>query len=149
MSLNVNLLRQSFDLVIERSPELTHRFYEVLFERYPAARPLFPTHRLADQEKMLAQALVAVVDHLEDAPWLKSTLHALGAKHVSYGVRDEMYAWVGDALLATLREVAGEAWNAELEQAWSEAYAAIAGLMQEGARLYGSGEPASTESRSA
>ena len=93
---------------------------------------------------MLTQALVAVMDHLEDSPWLVNTLHALGARHVAYGVRDEMYAWVGDALLTTLREVAGPAWNAELEQAWSDAYGAIAGLMQEGARLDTSFKQAAT-----
>ena len=135
MSLNVPLLRESFELVLAKSPELTHRFYEILFERYPATQEMFPKGRLGQQENMLAQALVAVVDHLEDAPWLVSTLHGLGARHVNYGVTDAMYAWVGDALLATLREVAAEAWNAELEQAWSDAYGAIAGLMKEGAQL--------------
>ncbi len=144
MSLNVVLLRQSFEMVVEQSPELTHRFYEILFERYPETRGMFPKSRQADQEKMLTQALVAVMDHLEDSPWLVNTLHALGARHVAYGVRDEMYAWVGDALLTTLREVAGPAWNAELEQAWSDAYGAIAGLMQEGARLDTSFKQAAT-----
>lgn len=35
MPLNVPLLRESFDLVIERQPQLTPRFYEILFSRYP------------------------------------------------------------------------------------------------------------------
>jgi hemoglobin-like flavoprotein len=134
MSLNVDLLRQSFELVVERAPHLTQRFYAILFERYPATKDMFPAARRGQQENMLTQALVAVMDHLEDAPWLTSTLQGLGARHVHYGVTDEMYAWVGDSLLATLREVADEDWNAELERAWSDAYGAIAGLMQAGAR---------------
>jgi hemoglobin-like flavoprotein len=79
---------------------------------------------------MLRDALVAVMDHLEDAPWLQTELGALGRKHVDYGVTPEMYAWVGDALLRTLAEVAGDDWNPELHQAWGEAYGAIASLMQ-------------------
>jgi hemoglobin-like flavoprotein len=134
MSLNIKLLRKSFELVVERSPQLTHRFYEILFERYPQTAAMFPPNRRARQEGMLTEALVAVVDHLEDAPWLTSSLHALGAKHLDYGVSDEMYGWVGDALLRTLAEVAGSAWSPELEAAWAEAFGAIAGLMQEGAR---------------
>jgi len=114
MSLNVDLLRQSFELVVERAPDLTHRFYEILFERYPATREMFSAARRGQQENMLTQALVAVMDHLEDAPWLTSTLHGLGARHVHYGVSDEMYAWVGDALLSTLAEVAGDDWTPEL-----------------------------------
>ncbi|HVJ14844.1 MAG TPA: globin domain-containing protein [Polyangiaceae bacterium] len=139
MSLNVDLLRQSFELVVERAPNLTQRFYEILFERYPPTREMFPVARRGQQENMLTQALVAVMDHLEDAPWLTSTLHGLGARHVHYGVTDDMYAWVGNSLLATLREVAGTDWNPELEKAWADAYWAIAGLMQEGARLAAEG----------
>lgn len=134
MSLNVQLLRGSFDLVVERSPRLTHRFYEILFERYPQTLAMFPPHRRERQEGMLTEALVAVLDHLEDAPWLQSALHALGAKHLDYGVTPEMYDWVGDALLRTLAEAAGDAWSPDLKAAWAAAYGAISGLMQEGAK---------------
>ena len=78
---------------------------------------------------MLTGALVAVLDHLEDAPWLQSTLGALGVKHVGYGVTREMYDWVGASLLATLAETAGAKWTPALEAAWSEAYGAIVSLM--------------------
>lgn len=133
MSLNVELLRRNFDLVVERSPALTHRFYAILFERYPQTQAMFPASNRLTQEGMLTQALVAVMDHLEDAPWLQSTLHALGARHVAYGVTDEMYGWVGTSLLATLAEACGNDWSPEIEAAWTEAYGAIAGLMQAGA----------------
>lgn len=132
--MDVETLRSSFELVIERAPDLTPRFYEILFARYPQARPLFGGAASKRQQEMLRDALAAVIEHVEDAPWLTTTLHALGAKHVGYGVRDEMYDWVGEGLLATLAEVAGEAWTPRVERAWTEAYGAIAGLMKEGAR---------------
>ena len=132
--LDVPLLRSSFQLVVERQPALVHRFYEILFERHPQARSLFGRNSAAKQEEMLTGALVAVMDHLEDAPWLVSTLQGLGAKHVAYGVTPEMYGWVGASLLATLAEVAGADWSPKLEAAWTEAYGAIAGLMQQGAQ---------------
>jgi hemoglobin-like flavoprotein len=133
MSLNVDLLRSSFELVLDRQPELTPRFYEILFSRYPQARPLFGRRSQAEQAKMLQEALVAVVDHLEDAGWLESNLKAMGVKHVDYGVTDEMYDWVGDSLLSTIAEVAGDDWTSELEAAWKEAYGAISALMKQGA----------------
>jgi hemoglobin-like flavoprotein len=133
MALNATLLRDSFGLVTERQPQLVHRFYQILFERYPQVRPLFSRNSAARQEEMLGAALVAVLDHLEDATWLTDTLKAMGAKHVDYGVTDEMYGWVGDSLLATLAEVAGPDWTPELAAAWAEAYGAIASLMQRGA----------------
>ncbi len=134
MALNATLLRESFGLVIERQPQLVHRFYEILFERYPQVRPLFgKSHGQGKQEEMLGAALVAVLDHLEDASWLESTLKGMGAKHIEYGVTKEMYGWVGDSLLATLAEVAGQDWSPAHVAAWTEAYGAIASLMQLGA----------------
>lgn len=145
MSLNVTLLRQSFQLVIQRMPDLTDRFYEILFERYPATEAMFAPSRRSRQKNMLKVALIAVLDHLEDSAWLVSTLKNLGARHVAYGVTDQMYEWVGDSLLATLREAAGVDWSAELESAWTDAYLAIAGLMIQGARSARSVPPPDTE----
>ncbi len=148
MSLDVIALRESFELVVERSPELTRRFYEILFERFPQTRLMFRRNNPAQQEKMLTSALVAVVDRLEDATWLTSTLRALGARHVDYGVTDEMYGWVGECLLATLAEVAADDWTPRYAKAWQEAYAAISGLMLEGARPFRAaapGQPDDTE----
>jgi hemoglobin-like flavoprotein len=133
MALNVPLLRQSFELVVEREPELTRHFYEYLFTHYPQTQALFGRNTPATQQQMLTEALVAVVDHLEDAPWLASTLGQLGARHVEYGITDEMYGWVGQSLLATLATVAADAWTSDLADAWTEAYGAIVSLMQAGA----------------
>lgn len=133
MALNVPMLRKSFDLVVERQPQITPRFYEILFERYPAARPLFSRNAPERQQRMLQDALVAVVEHLEDAPWLGQTLGAIGRKHLDYGVTDDMYNWVGDALLSTLGEVAGADWTPELKAAWAEAYGALVTMALAGA----------------
>jgi hemoglobin-like flavoprotein len=129
MTLNVRLLRDSFELVATANPHFVARFYEILFDRYPQTRGLFSPGGAARQAEMLTGALVAVLDHIEDAPWLQDTLGALGAKHVGYGVTPEMYGWVGASLLATLAEVAGPAWSPELEAAWGEAYGVIVSLM--------------------
>ena len=129
MALNPVLLKSSLELVVTTNPNLTLRFYEILFSRYPELQPLFGRNSRENQAKMLAEALVATVDHLEDAPWLVQNLGALGARHLDYQVTDDMYPKVGDALLSTLAETAGEAWSPELQAQWAEAYGAICGLM--------------------
>jgi len=134
MSLPVAELRQSFETMIEREPELTRRFYEIFFERYPQVMPLFGRNSRVRQEQMLAQALGALLDHLDDASWLGNVLPALGAKHVAYGVTDEMYGWVGECLLAAMAAASGPDWSPALEAAWTSAYGAVAGLMLQGAR---------------
>ena len=134
MSLDVEALRGSFQLVVERSPNVVHRFYEILFERYPQVRPLFAHNAPKQQEAMLTGALVAVIEHLEDAAWLSSQLSGMGAKHLDYGVEDHMYPWGGECLVATLAEAAGEDWTPRIEQAWLGAFAAISELLLAGAR---------------
>lgn len=109
---------------------MTRRFYEHLFSKYPQTRAMFHRTSAKVQEKMLASALAAVVEHLEDTNWLVSTLGPMSERHAGYGVSPEMYGWVGDALMTTLREVAGADWTPALEQAWTDAYGAIASLMQ-------------------
>jgi hemoglobin-like flavoprotein len=131
--LNGELLRTSLELVLERQPEITPRFYEILFARYPQVQPLFGLNSSERQAKMLQEAIVAVVDHVDDATWLASTLGGMGRQHVGYGVRPEMYAYVGECLLATLAEIAGSAWTPAVERAWTDAFGAIRDLMLAGA----------------
>ena len=131
MPVNAALLQGSFEP--DRRPRVAHRFYEILFERYPQVKPLFgKNHSAAKQEEMLVAALVAVIQQLEDIGWLSLTLKQLGARHVAYGVTDEMYGWVGESLLAALAEVAGPEWTPELAAAWSVAFDEIAALMRLG-----------------
>lgn len=133
MPLDVDALRSSFELVIARSPQMTGRFYEVLFQQHPEARPLFAASLDAQQE-MLTRTLALVIERVEDGVWLEETLRALGAKHVDYGVTAEMYPWVKRALLTTLAEVAAEEWTTRVEAAWSDALDAISRMMLGGAR---------------
>jgi methyl-accepting chemotaxis protein len=60
-------------------------------------------------------------------------LTAMGQRHATYGVRTEHYAAVGQCLLATLADVAGDVWSPELEGAWTRAYTFAAGAMVQGA----------------
>src|SRR5690349_3797469 len=64
MTLGPTILRDSFELIIDRRPDLTVRFYVILFERFPALAPMFRRDR-AGQARMLAGAIAAVPDHLD------------------------------------------------------------------------------------
>lgn len=132
MSLNVELLESSFILVTEREPNLAKHFYDRLFERYPQSKPLFGNDSRLNQERMLTDALVAVLEHLEDATWLEETLGDLGKKHQEYKVTAEMYNWVGECLLDTIIDIAGDDWTSDHQLAWTDAYAAITSLMLKG-----------------
>ena len=81
---------------------------------------------------MFNSALVAVVEHLDDAEWLAATLKDVGARHAAYGVTPPMYGWGEACLLEALAEVSGPDWTPALAAAWGEAFQEIAALMLAG-----------------
>ena len=134
MGLNVELLEASFKLVAPQGEALVTRFYERLFEKYPAVKPLFKNASINEQKKKLLASLVLVIQNLRHPEKLTSALQAMGARHVGYGVKPAHYDAVGENLLSVLGEIAGEAWTPEVSQAWADAYAAIKTIMLQGAK---------------
>jgi hemoglobin-like flavoprotein len=133
MALDVNRLETSFDLLAPRGEELVELFYRNLFEAAPDVQPLFAKTDLKRQQAMLLAALVLLRNSLRDLDALVPKLRAMGARHVAYGATPEMYPLVGEVLLASMAELAGDAWNPGLAAAWSDAYGVVASAMLDGA----------------
>ncbi|HMU31790.1 MAG: hypothetical protein K1X60_16005 [Nitrospira sp.] len=133
MALQVELLESSFKLVAPKGEELVTRFYERLFKKYPAVKPLFKHTTIKEQKKKLLASLVLVIQNLRRPEKLTPVLQDMGARHVGYGAKPAHYDAVGENLLAVLGEVAGPAWTPQVKQAWTEAYGAIKTIMLAGA----------------
>ncbi|HJN93787.1 MAG TPA: globin family protein [Dehalococcoidia bacterium] len=131
--LNVELLETSFALVAPRGEELVARFYDKLFEQYPAVEPMFAKTDRKKQEGALLAALSTVVAGVRSPEKLVPVLEKMGEAHRGYGAVSAHYDAVGGMLLETLAEFAGDAWSEELAEAWGNAYGVIAGAMQAGA----------------
>ena len=66
--MNANeLIRSNFAIVVERAPDIVERFYARLFTEQPQLKALFGRRSEKAQAEMLTGALIAVVEHLEDA----------------------------------------------------------------------------------
>jgi hemoglobin-like flavoprotein len=129
---DAQLLKASLDVVAPRADALIASFYDRLFAAHPEVRPMFPAVMDTQHERLL-KAVIALVTHYENPDALLPALAHMGARHDGYGVRLEHYAAVGESLLATLREFAGDAWTPEIETAWTNAYTFAAGAMVKGA----------------
>jgi len=70
---------------------------------------------------------------LRDLESVAPKLRDLGARHVQYGAQPEHYPVVGEVLIASMAEIAGDAWTVEYELAWTEAFGIVAGAMLDGA----------------
>ncbi len=132
---DVRTLRESFERIVDRAPLVTTRFYEVLFTSHPHLRALFQRNSGAAQAKMMNDTPLAIIDRIEDAPWLRESLAAFGARHVEYDVTEDMYPMFGQSLIATLSEAAGpEIWTLAVAEAWRQAFDAISAMKIDGAR---------------
>ncbi|MEE4024852.1 globin domain-containing protein [Gordonia sp. PKS22-38] len=125
------LLERSLTAVDLPEDGLTVRFYEILFERYPAVQPMFRRDTKL-QAEMLRTAIVSVIDNLDDGEWLSSNLGSLGRRHADLGVTAPMYAAVGECMIAAMAEIGGDDWTPEMSAAWTEALTAVSSLMLAG-----------------
>lgn len=133
MSLNVELLEQSFAAVAPKGEQLVDTFYRRLFNDYPSVKPMFEKVEMSRQKLMLLASLKLVVDNLRKPDVLMEALESMGARHVGYGTLPDHYPAVGATLLASLEEVAGDLWNTNLENAWADAYGVVSETMLAGA----------------
>ena len=138
----IALVQQSHAALRPIAAQAAALFYANLFRHDPALRALFRDSDLAAQGERLMTMIGQAVALLDRPATLLPVLRTLGARHGGYGVRSSHYATVGGALLETLAQGLGDAWNEELKDAWAAVYVVIATTMQEGAAAASPARPA-------
>ena len=131
MSLKVDLLAESFGVVLSQKEAFAETFYSNLFSEYPQTRPLFKDTNMKQQEMSLVAAIGLVISSLKKSDYdqLASVLQKLGQRHEGYGVTSEQYMMVGNVLLRTFADFLGNQWTAELNDTWADAYQAVVEMM--------------------
>ena len=133
MAIDVEKLEESFDLVAPQGDELVRVFYAKLFEAAPSVQPLFADVDMERQRAALLNMLIVLRESLQDLDDIVPDLEELGARHVDYGAKPEHYPVVGEALIGSMAQVAGDAWKSEYTAAWEEAFPVVQGVMLSGA----------------
>ena len=103
-------------------------FYGKIFEIAPDARDMFKTE-IPEQSKKVFSMLNYVISKLDSLEDIIGEIAKLARRHTTYGVKEEHYAVVGNALLWTLEEGLGTDWNEDLKEAWSDCYSILATAM--------------------
>jgi hemoglobin-like flavoprotein len=83
MTLNIELLEQSFGVIKERNADFTKTFYANLFADYPEVEPLFNNARMEEQGKKLFAALELTIDSLRKPDFLTATLQGFLSSFVA------------------------------------------------------------------
>ena len=130
---HTEVVQSSFLQVVPIAETAAEIFYGRLFETMPEAQHLFKHTDIKEQGKKLMQTLGFAVAGLKKPETVLPAVKALGARHVAYGVRDEHYQIVGEALLWTLEQGLGEAFTDEVKEAWATVYSILAETAIQGA----------------
>lgn len=120
--IDTDLLRDHLAEVSEHEAKLTEHLYASLFAKRPDAEELFGTYSQANQQRMMSETLAAVLNMLDQEPWLDEYVRAMGMRHqFSYETPTEMYPPYAEALIEALEAVSGSDWTPKLARSWRAA----------------------------
>lgn len=127
-SQQIELVTTSWKSVLPISETAAELFYNRLFELDPSLRPLFKDDIKVQGERLMNMINVAVnaLNKLDD---VVPAIQAMGRRHRDYNVKDEHYDTVAAALLWTLEQGLGEAFTADVKEAWTQVYTILATTM--------------------
>ena len=136
----MQLVRLSFVQVMSIKMQVGRLFYERLFTIAPDVRPMFKGDA-ESQARKLMDTLAFSIGSLKNPTVLSNMLNGLAKRHVDYGVRDEHYDKIGEALLWTLEKGLGAnftgevkaAFTGEVKAAWAALYETVASSMKRAA----------------
>ncbi len=129
----IKLVQNSFEKVRPISETAAKLFYKRLFELKPSFKSLFKGD-MKTQGIMLMKMLDYVVTGLDEPDKIVPAIKDLGKRHVGYGVKEEYYETIGEALLWTLEKGIGEDFTQDVKEAWAEAYKLLSDTMKSAAR---------------
>ncbi len=129
----IKLVQKTFEKVRPISEAVAELFYNRLFELKPSFKTFFKGD-MKTQSKMFMQIIDYAVTGLDKLDTILPTIQDLGKRHVGYGVKEEYYETVVEALLSTLEWGLGRDFTPEVKDAWAAAYKLLSDTMKSAAR---------------
>ena len=125
----IETVKQSWEIVARINPYVVGElFYNRLFELAPQVKPLFRSP-MPEQSKKLLAMIGYVINKLDALDDILDEVSKLAQRHVQYGVKDEHYLVVGEALLWTLEKGLAGQWNEEMKESWTACYTILSNAM--------------------
>lgn len=137
----IQLVQTSFAKVAPVAEKAAAIFYDRLFEIDPSLRTLFKDDMAEQGRRLMAMVAVAVngLNQIED---LVPAVQDLGRRHAGYGVQEQHYATVGEALLDMLETALGASFTPEVKAAWGSVYRVLSSTMIAAAKNTGNDQQA-------
>ena len=117
--MNPELIIRSLELAADRAGDITPLVYKKVFAQHPEMEPLFVGDKTgAARGEMLTRVIEAVLDFIDQRAYADHLIQCEVITHEGYGVPREIFGTFFETLAATLRELLGEDWTAEIDESW-------------------------------
>ena len=124
----LKLVLDSLTLIQPMADDIAKSFYKHLFEITPQTKKLF-TGDMDRQGTMLMTSLSLAVSGLSNMDDILPSVHALGERHVSYGVKPEYFQSASESFIWALENHLGDQFTAALKEAWTLAFQSLTKAM--------------------
>lgn len=127
----IRIVKSTVPLLANAGVAVTNHFYERMFSHNPELKDIFnmSNQQSGRQQFALFGAIAAYAKHIDNLAELSTLVERVANKHTSFFIQPEHYPIVGQHLLATLQELAPDAFTEEVTAAWAEAYGFLADIL--------------------
>ena len=124
----IDIIKSTVPVLREHGVEITTTFYKRMFENNPEVKAMFnmAKQESGEQPKALAMAVLAAAQNIDNLPAILPVVKKIGEVHCDRQITEGHYPIVGSNLLASIKEVLGDAATDEVIEAWGKAYEVIA-----------------------
>lgn len=124
----IRVIKSTIPLLESAGPALTSHFYQRMFSHNPELKDVFNLAHQASggQPVALFNAVAAYAKNIDNLAVLGSAVERIAQKHTGFLIQPAQYDIVGGHLLATLKELGGDAVTDEVLDAWGQAYGFLA-----------------------
>ena len=126
----IDIIKSTVPVLKTHGLEITTTFYKNMFKNNPEVKPLFNMDKQTsgEQPKALAMTILAAAQNIDNLPAILPVVKKIGEVHCDREIQPAHYPIVGENLLATIKEVLGDAATDEVIEAWGKAYNVIADI---------------------
>ena len=130
MTSSTNPIERSFELAAERCEDLTPLVYDRLHREHPETRTMFRTEGSElVKGSMLSMTIEAILDFAGERSGKFRMIECEISSHDAYGTPRDLFVAFFVVIAATLRDVLGADWSAEMDGCWRNLLTEIQGMV--------------------
>lgn len=127
---HIDTVKATIPVLASAGTAITEHFYNRMFSHNPELKDVFNMSHQATgrQPAALFNAIAAYATHIDNLEVLTNAVMRIAHKHTSFNIQADQYSIVGHHLIETLRELLGDAFTPDIEEAWGAAYQQLADI---------------------